>query len=146
MLAVLTITQILLFNFFDRLNKRLNDERLNLEEVNREIKENLQIVKKIKYDYPSYSQDEAKYLVLEKLDELSKICSLEVLRINTTDLVVSAKFKATIENPNEADVEKILSQVNSSYPYVYINKFEIINDGSKVNLNLEGVVENGFNR
>jgi hypothetical protein len=146
LLAVLTITQILLFNFFDRLNKRLNDERLNLEEVNREIKENLQIVKKIKYDYPSYSQDEAKYLVLEKLDELSKICSLEVLRINTTDLVVSAKFKATIENPNEADVEKILSQVNSSYPYVYINKFEIINDGSKVNLNLEGVVENGFNR
>jgi hypothetical protein len=51
-----------------------------------------------------------------------------------------------MENPKSADVEKILSQINSTYPYVYINKFEITNSSDKVNLNLEGMVENGFSK
>jgi len=145
-LAVLTVVQMLLLNFFDRLNKKLDEKRLNLERVNRDLKESFNFSKKIKYDYPIYNKDEAKYLVLKKLDELSKSCSLEILEIKESGLSITAKFKANIESPNSVDVEKILSQINSTYPYVYINKFEIVNSNDKVNLNLEGTVENGFSK
>ncbi len=145
-LAVSTVVQILLLNFFDRLNKKLDEKRLNLERVNRDLKESFNFSKKIKYDYPIYNKDEAKYLVLKKLDELSKSCSLEILEIKETGLSITAKFKANIESPNSVDVEKILSQINSTYPYVYINKFEIVNSNDKLNLNLEGTVENGFSK
>jgi hypothetical protein len=137
---------MLLLNFLDRLNKKLDDKRLNLEKVNRELKESLHLAKKIRYDYPVYNKDEAKYLIMEKLDELSKSCSLEILEIKESDLSIAAKFKADMKNPKSADVEKILSQINSAYPYVYINKFEIINSDGRVNLSLEGVVENGFSK
>jgi len=145
-LAVLTAAQILLLNFFDRLNKKLDDKRLNLERVNRDLKESFNFAKKVRYDYPIYNKDEAKYLVLKKLDELSKSCSLEILEIKATGLSITAKFKANMENPKSADVEKILSQINSTYPYLHINKFEITNNNDKVNLSLEGTVENGFSK
>jgi len=145
-LAVLTVVQILLLNFLDRSNKKLDEKRLNLERVNKDLKESFNFAKKIRYDYPIYKKDEAKYLVLKKLDELSKSCSLEILEIKESGLSITAKFKVTMENPKRADVEKILSQVNSTYPYVYINKFEITNSSDKVNLNLEGTVENGFSK
>jgi uncharacterized membrane protein YhiD involved in acid resistance len=145
-LAVLTVVQILLLNFLDRLNKKLDEKRLNLERVNRDLKESFNFAKKIRYDYPIYNKDEAKYLVLKKLDELSKSCSLEILEIKESGLSITAKFKANMESPKSTDVEKILSQINSTYPYVYINKFEITNSNDKVNLNLEGMVENGFSK
>jgi uncharacterized membrane protein YhiD involved in acid resistance len=145
-LAVLTVVQILLLNFLDRLNKKLDEKRLNLERVNKDLKESFNFAKKIRYDYPIYKKDEAKYLVLKKLDELSKSCSLEILEIKESGLSITAKFKVTMENPNSADVEKILGQINSTYPYVYINKFEITNNNDKVNLSLEGTVENGFSK
>jgi uncharacterized membrane protein YhiD involved in acid resistance len=145
-LAVLTVVQILLLNFLDRLNKKLDEKRLNLERVNRDLKESFNIAKKTRYDYPIYNKDEAKYLVLKKLDELSKSCSLEILEIKESGLSITAKFKANMENPKSADVEKILSQINSTYPYVYINKFEITTSNDKVNLSLEGTVENGFSK
>jgi len=145
-LTILTVVQILLLNFLDRLNKKLDEKRLNLERVNRDLKESFNFAKKIRYDYPIYNKDESKYLVFKKLDELSKSCSLEILEIKESSLSITAKFKANMENPNSADVEKILSQINSTYPYVYINKFEITNSSDKVNLNLEGTVENGFSK
>jgi hypothetical protein len=137
---------MLLLNFLDRLNKKLDEKRLNLERVNRDLKESFNFAKKIRYDYPIYKKDEAKYLVLKKLDELSKSCNLDILEIKESGLSITTKFKADMENPKSVDVEKILSQINSTYPYVYINKFEITNNNDKVNLNLEGTVENGFSK
>jgi hypothetical protein len=45
-LAALTLVQILLLNFLDRLNKKLDEKRLNLERVNRDLKESFNIAKK----------------------------------------------------------------------------------------------------
>jgi hypothetical protein len=117
-----------------------------LENTNKSLKEDLRFVNKIKYDYKAYSKDESKYLVLEKLDELSKSCNLEISKIKESDSSITVKFKANTENPKSSDIEKILSQVNSTYPYVYINKLKVSNNSDKVNLNLEGVVENGFSK
>ncbi|MBX0312535.1 MAG: hypothetical protein JHC31_12325 [Sulfurihydrogenibium sp.] len=69
------------------------------------------------------------------------------MEIKESSLSITAKFKANMEDPKSADVEKILSQINSAYPYVYINKFEITkSNDDKVNLSLEGTVENGFSK